>query len=120
MENDNLIAMQRLDVYQAALQLARRVHEAKLQDPELRDQATRASKSAFLNLAEGLPHDQPGLRRRYFTSANGSVHETVAAVDLALAIGAVTREDAEAIQALAVRLKRMLRALLGRTPSTAP
>jgi four helix bundle protein len=115
MENDNLIAMQRLDIYQAALHLARRVHEAKLQDPELRDQATRASKSAFLNLSEGLPHDQPGLRRRYFTSANGSVHETVAAVDLALAIGAVTPEDAEAIQALAIRLKRMLRALLGRT-----
>jgi four helix bundle protein len=114
MENDNLIPMQRLDVYQAALQLARRVHEAKLQDSELRDQATRASKSAFLNLSEGLPHDQPGLRRRYFTSANGSIHETVAAIDLALAIGAVSREDAEAIQALALRLKRMLRALICR------
>ncbi len=112
METDTRLAMQTLDVYQIALRLARRVHEAKLQDPELRDQATRASKSAFLNLSEGLPHDQPGLRRRYFTSANGSVHETVAAVDLALAIGAVTAEDAEAIQALAVRLKRMLRALL--------
>jgi four helix bundle protein len=114
MENDNRFAMQKLDIYQAALQLARRVHEAKLKDPELRDQATRASKSAFLNTSEGLPHDQPGLRRRYFTSANGSVHETVAAIDLALAIGAVSAEDAEAIQALALRLKRMLRALICR------
>jgi hypothetical protein len=35
-------------------------------------------------------------------------------VDLALAIGAVSREDAEAIQALALRLKRMLRALICR------
>ena len=111
---DTLIPMQRLDIYQVALQLARRIHEAKLQDPELRDQATRASKSAFLNLAEGLPHDQPGLRRRYFTAANGSVHETVAAVDLALAIGAVSAESAEAIQALTLRLKRMLRALICR------
>src|SRR5579863_718538 len=111
---DNLIPMQRLDVYQLALQLARRVHEAKLGDPELRDQATRASKSAFLNLAEGLPHDQPGFRRRYFTSANGSVHETVAAVDLALAIWAVSPQDAAVIQALALRLKRMLRALICR------
>jgi four helix bundle protein len=75
MDNDRF-AMQRLDVYKVALELARRVHGAKLQDPELRDQTTRASKSAFLNLSEGLPHDQPGLRRRYFTSANGSVHET--------------------------------------------
>src|SRR5579863_1849182 len=111
---DTLIPMQRLDIYQVALQLARRIHEAKLQDPELRDQATRASKSAFLNVSEGLPPDQPGLRRRYFTSANGSVHETVAAVDLALAIGAVGSEDAESIQGLALRLKRMLRALICR------
>ncbi len=114
MENDNRLAMQTLDVYTAALQLARRVHEAKLQDPELRDQATRAAKSAFLNLAEALPHDQPGMRRRHLTLANGSLHETVAAVDLALALGAVSPEDAEAIQALALRLKRMLRALLCR------
>jgi len=111
MENDNRFPMQKLDIYQAALQLARRVHEAKIQDPELRDQATRASKSAFLNLSEGLPHDQPGLRRRYFTAANGSVHETVAALDLALAIGAVEAAHAEAIQSLALRVKRMLRAL---------
>ena len=113
--DDNRFAMQKLDVYTAARELARRVHFANIQDAELRDQATRASKSAFLNLSEGLPHDQPGLRRRYFTSANGSVHETVAAVDLALALGAVSPEDAEAIQALAVRLKRMLRALLCRS-----
>jgi four helix bundle protein len=104
--------MQKLDVYATARELARRVHEAKLRDPELADQATRASKSAFLNLCEGLPHDQPGLRRRYFTSANGSVHETVAAVDLALALGAVSPADSEAIQSLAFRLKHMLRALL--------
>ncbi|MHB8418083.1 MAG: four helix bundle protein [Myxococcales bacterium] len=114
MENDNRFALQKMDIYQVALQLARRVHEAKIQDPELRDQATRASKSAFLNLSEGLPHDQPGLRRRYFAAANGSLHETVAAVDLALAISAVQPEDAAVIQSLALRLKHMLRALLSR------
>ncbi len=114
MEIDNRFEMQKLDVYTVARELARRVHEAKLQDPELRDQATRAAKSAFLNLAEALPHDQPGLRRRHFTIANGSLHEAVAAVDLALALGAVSPEDAQAIQALALRLKRMLRALICR------
>jgi four helix bundle protein len=112
--NDDRFPMQKLDVYIAARELARRVHEAKIQDPELRDQATRASKSAFLNASEGLPHDAPGLRRRYFTAANGSVHESVAAVDLALAIGAVSAEDAAVIQALALRLKHMLRALICR------
>ena len=115
MQDDNRFAMQKLDVYTAARELARRVHFANIQDAELRDQATRASKSAFLNLAEALPHNQPGMRRRHLALANGSLHETVAAVDLALAIGAASPEDADAIQALALRLKRMLRALHART-----
>jgi four helix bundle protein len=89
-----------------------RLPEARISDPELRDQATRASKSAFLNLSEGLPHEQPGLRRRYFSAANGSLHEVVAAVDLSLAIGAIDSNVADAVQSLALRLKRMLRALL--------
>ena len=105
-------------MYQIALELARRVHEAKIRDGELADQATPAAKSAFLNLAEGLPHEAPGLRRRHFALANGSLHETVAALDLAAVIGAVDAEDAAAVQALALRLKRMVRALLtgGRAP----
>ncbi len=45
--------------------------------------------------------------------ANGSLHETVAAVDLARAIGAVDAAAADAIQELAGRVKRMLRALQG-------
>ena len=112
MENDNLIAMQRLDIYQVALQLARRVHEAKLQDPELRDQATRAAKSTFLGLAECLPSEGAGLRRKYFVEANNSLHEVVAAVDLAAAIGAIGPAVADEIIDLSARLKPMIRALL--------
>ncbi len=103
---------QTLDVYVAAKELARRVHLAKIGDAELRDQATRASKSAFLCLAEGLPNDGMGLRRKYFTEANNSLHEAVAAVDLAAAIGALAAGEAEALQALGLRMRRMLRALL--------
>ena len=62
-------AFQSMDVYVAARELAALVHGARVADAELRDQATRAAKSVFLNLCEGL-------------------------------------------QALAVRVKRMLRALL--------
>ena len=112
MENDNRFEMQKMDAYQVARELARRVHVAKIRDAELNDQAGRAIKSAFLGLCEGLPNEQVGLRRRYFTQSNNSLHEVVGAVDLALVIGAVGREDAEVIQALAIRLKRMLRALL--------
>jgi four helix bundle protein len=81
-------------------------------DPELRDQATRAAKSAFLNLCEGLPDDRIAMRRKYFLASDGSLHEVVGAVDLACAIGAVGAEVAAEIQALAVRLRAMLRGLL--------
>ncbi len=103
---DPLLPFQRLDVYRAAKHLAR------IRDAELRDQATRAAKSAFLCLAEGLPNDGPAMRRKYFVEANNSLHETVAAVDLAATVGALPTEEAEAIQALGLRFKRMLRALM--------
>jgi hypothetical protein len=47
-------SFQRLDVHVAAKELARRVHLAG---------TTRAAKSAFLCLAEGLPNDGPAMRR---------------------------------------------------------
>ena len=106
-----MIPFQRLAVYALAKEMAVRVHAAKIADVELRDQATRASKSAFLNLSEGLPSDSAPMRRRFFASAAGSACETAAAVDLAAAIGALDPAVAVAIQALAARLKRMLRGL---------
>ncbi len=112
MENDNRFRFQKLDVYVAAKELARRIHLARIADAELRDQATRASKSAFLCLAEGLPNEGTAMRRKYFVMANNSLHEAVAAVDLAAAIGALASAEGEAIQALGLRVKRMLRALL--------
>ena len=109
--NDDRLAFQRLDVYVAARELARRVHEAGIRDAELRDQATRASKSTFLGLCEGLPSDSSGIRRRHFEIANNSLHEVVGAIDVAEAIGAVDENAAREILVLAVRVKRMLRAL---------
>ncbi len=114
METAHSFAFQKLDVYVAAKELAARVHRARIADTELLDQATRASKSAFLCLAEGLPNDGTAMRRKYFVMANNSLHEAVAAVDLAAAIGAIAPPEAEAIQALGLRVKRMLRALMRR------
>jgi len=111
MQNRQL-RFQRLDVYKVALEFARLVHEAGIRDSELRDQATRAAKSAFLQLCEGLPNDGPGLRRKYFTEANNSLHEVVGALDLACAIGALDAARAGPMQELAVRLKQLLRGLL--------
>jgi four helix bundle protein len=103
---------QKLDSYTVGRELARRVHAAKIRDTELRDQATRAAKSAFLQLCEGLPSESVAMRRKYFHEAAGSLCEAVGAVDLAAAIGAVDEADAQAVQELGERLRRMLRALM--------
>jgi hypothetical protein len=52
------------------------------------------------------------MRRKYFTEANNSLHELVAAADLACTLGALSPERAQTIQQLSIRTKRMLRALL--------
>ena len=109
---NELFAFQQLDIYIAARELAAVVHRAGIADAELRDQATRASKSVFLGICEGLPNEQVGMRRKYFTQANNSLHETVGAVDLACAIGAIAPEAAASAQELTLRVKRMLRALM--------
>ena len=105
---------QQLDVYRAARELAALVHRLQIRDAELRDQATRAAGSTFLNLCEGLPDDRPAMRRKYFASADGSLHEVVGAVDLAAAIGAVAQPRADEVLAVAGRVRAMLRGLMKR------
>ena len=109
--SDVRLQFQRLDVYVVAKELVRRVHQAKIRDRELCDQATRAAKSTFLRVCEGLPGDSAPMRRKYFNEANGSLHETIAAMDLAATIGAVSEADARAVQELGFKLKCMLRAI---------
>src|ERR1700676_3927058 len=87
--NNETLAFQRLDIYRAAKELARLVHQGRIRDAELRDQATRASKSTFLGLCEGLPSDAPSIRRRHFDIAHNSPHEVLGAIDLAETIGAL-------------------------------
>jgi HAMP domain-containing protein len=52
------------------------------------------------------------MRRKYFAQADGSLHETAGAVDLAAAIGAVPQERADEALAIAVRVRAMIRGLL--------
>jgi four helix bundle protein len=88
------------------------VHPAKIGDRELRDQATRAAKSTFLRLSEGLPNEGSALRRKFFTEANNSLQELLAAMDLAQTIEDVDPGDAAEVQRLGVPLKRLIRGLL--------
>jgi four helix bundle protein len=110
--HDDLLPFQRLDVYRVARELLQRVTDAKIRDNELRDQATRAAKSTFLRLCEGLPHDGVGMRRKYFRESQGSLHETVGALDAARVLGVVSEADAKAVQQLGFRLRGMLHGLM--------
>jgi hypothetical protein len=65
-----------------------------------------------LRLCEGLANDGVAVRNKYFYESRNSLHETVGAVDLVATIGAVRAKDAGEIQALAVRLRPMLRELM--------
>jgi four helix bundle protein len=105
---------QRLDVYVAARELAQAVHQASIGDAELRDQASRAAKSTFLNIAEGLPDASPGVRRRHFTIARNSLCEVAAAVDLAVVLGSLPPEKGVALAAQMRRLGSLLGGLLRR------
>ena len=53
------------------------------------------------------------MRRKYFVEANSSLHEVVAAVNLAASIGAIEPAVADEIIDLSARLKPMIRGLLG-------
>ena len=112
MSDDDRLPFQRLEVYIAAKAFAQAVHDASIRDPELRDQATRASKSTFCNLCEGLPGKSKAMRRKHFTIADCSLHEAVGAVDLAAALDAVDPERAHAVQTFGARTLRLLRGLL--------
>jgi four helix bundle protein len=109
--SEDRLPCQRLEVYIAARALVQAIHAAGIRDPELRDQATRAAKSTFCNLCEGLPSRSTAMRRKHFSIADGSLHEAVGAVDLAFAIGAVDAEHAEPVQTLGARTLRLLRGL---------
>src|SRR5205085_6646870 len=108
MENRQLFSFQRLGVYRVALQFAQLVHGAPIIDAELRNQARRSAKSAFLQLCEGLPNYGEGLRRKYFTESSNSLHETVGNIDLACVIGALPAEHAALLQRVAFQFKRLL------------
>ncbi|MFO0547522.1 MAG: four helix bundle protein [Polyangiaceae bacterium] len=111
---DSVFPFQQLDCYVATREFARLVQLAPIADSELRDQVTRAAKSAFLNVSEGLPSQRIGVRRRHFEIARGSLGEAVAGLDLALALGALSASRATELNRVALRLAFLIGGLLKR------
>jgi four helix bundle protein len=108
----DLFSFQKLNVYRSAKELVVFVCKGEIRDAELRDQATRAAKSVLLRLAEGLPLESVGMRQKYFREAYGSLHELVAAVDVAGALGVLDKETVREALEIALSVKRMLRGLM--------
>ena len=105
---EGLFPFQKLDVYRVARALVVLVERAGIRDKELRDQATRAAKSTLLRLCEGLPHRGQGMRGKYFAESLGSLHELMAAVDVAAAIGAMDEGAAKEANELGFRVRNMI------------
>ncbi len=97
-----------LDVYRVAREMVVRVGALGVRDAELRSQATRAAASVLLNLSEGLPSRSTGLRRKFFTTAQGSAYEVAAAVDAAAALGVADAAAVVEVLALCDRVSAML------------
>ena len=111
MKNDAdevLFPFQKMDVYRAARDLVVLVEGGVIRYRELRDQASRAAKSTLLRLAEGLPHFGQGLRGKYFAEAQGSLHELMAALDVASAMNKLDPKVARDAAVLGYRIRGML------------
>ncbi len=80
---------------------------------KLRDQAARASLSAWLNLIEGAAMP-PGDGRKYnhYAIAMGSLSEAVGCIDAAMLLGTIAEEPAAQTQRLAEDAARLLGGLL--------
>ena len=98
----------RLVAFSVAKELLIAVVAANIRDAELKDQATRAAKSAALNTAEGAGRSSPKDKARAFAIARGEAAEAAAAVEIAQALGATTAEAMDAVNAVAHRLCGML------------
>jgi four helix bundle protein len=102
----------KLHAFGVAKELLFAVVASDIRDAELRERATRAAKSACLNAAEGAGRATSAYKARAFTIARGECVEAAAAVEIAAACGAASREDALRVALLANRLVAMLTRLV--------
>jgi four helix bundle protein len=114
MNDAALLPHQRTDIYRACFELSVRVRKASIKHAELRDQAERASVSAFLAVSEGLPQSSSRMRKQYFERARASVWECAGGIHLACELDAMPSDDWRACQSLVLRASAMLVALIRR------
>ena len=83
-------SIETFDVYRVSLDACRACAPiAAALTAILKDQLLRASSSVVLNIAEGFGSSSRGVKRRHYEIARGSAVESIAALDLASALGVV-------------------------------
>jgi four helix bundle protein len=111
-----LLAAERLDVYNVALEFQRLALSAVAQGSHggLRDQLERASASIVLNIAEGAGRSSAPDKARFYSIARGSATECAAILDLLRARAAIGDADQRRARSLLVRIVQMLTRLAAR------
>src|SRR5437667_2247557 len=112
MTNWTTLPYENLRAYQAARELLVVVHQARIADPKLRDQALRAAKSVCLNIAEAVGRYSAADQKRVFAIARGEVCEVNSALDIAALIGECPVDKAQAGAALARGVYALLSGLI--------
>ena len=95
--------------YRVACDLLRAVVAADVRDAKLRDEATRAAKSAALNTAEGAGRVTRADKARAFATARAECVEACAAVEIAILSGAASPTSYAAVRTAARNLLRAKR-----------
>jgi len=113
------LAVDRLDVYRAALDFAALASRVRVTPASLRDQIERASASIVLNLAEGVGRTSWPDQAHFFAIARGSALECAAVLDLLNARGVLAASTHREARHLLVRVVQMLSRLIDRKPITA-
>ena len=85
-----------------------------VRDAVLRDQATRAAKSACLNTAEGAGRVSRADKARVFAIARAEAGEAAAAIEIACLSGDANESDLARVTSIANRLVAMLTGLIRR------
>jgi len=111
------LAVDRLDVYRAALDFAALVSRVRVTPASLRDQIERASASIVLNLAEGVGRTSRPDQAHFFAIARGSAMECAAVLDLLFARGILAADAHRENRGLLVRVVQMLSRLIDRCGS---
>jgi four helix bundle protein len=101
----------KLVAFEVARELLLAVRACHIRDATLRDQASRSSKSACLNTAEGAGRVSRADKARVFGIARAEAVEAAAAVEIALLCGDCAEAQAVEVARVANRLVALLTGL---------